>query len=71
MREPDAVLHRQKERCAGSLAQETRTGQVVGVDVSIQNVSDSPSALGCELEVDVRIERSLDDERFRTGSDEI
>jgi hypothetical protein len=44
---------------------------MVRVDVGVEHVSDRPSALACELDVRLRIERRIDDQRFRPGSDQI
>src|SRR5213592_1497137 len=44
---------------------------MIRVDVGVEHVADRPSAFTCELDVRVRIERRIDDQRFRTGSDEV
>lgn len=41
------------------------------MDVCIQYMTDRPATLDRKLKVDLGVERSIDDERFRTGSDQI
>jgi len=60
-----AVLAWQEELGALKVGQQPRPRKMVGVDVGVGHRHQPPSALAEQPDVDARIDRRVDDDRFR------
>ena len=69
--ERDALVGREAQLGAGGLREGAGPGDVVGVDVGLQDRADPQAVAPREVEVHARVQGRIDDDRLPAGADQV